>query len=89
MFISDKISSTLKAYTKTSIKSSFVEAKMEPTTGNPEYTQKKLDAVILISAIFNLNQCPQFFWKAIYLKKQDKSRQILCLKKRYLADFFL
>ena len=62
---------------------------MEPITGNPEYTQKKLDAVIFISAIFNLNLCSQFFWKAIYLKKQDESRNFLYLKKRPLADFFL
>ena len=86
MFISDKISSTLKAYTKTRIKSSFVEAKMEPTTGNPEYTQKKLDAVILISAIFNLNQCPQFFWKAIYLKKNRKKLTNFVLEKKTFSQ---
>ena len=86
MFISDKISSTLKAYTKTRIKSSFVEAKMEPTTGNPEYTQKKLDAVILISAIFNLNQCPQFFWKAIYLKKTGQKQTNFVLEKKTFSQ---
>ena len=73
MFISDKISSTLKAYTKTRIKSSFVEAKMEATTGTSEYTYKKLDAVSLISAIFNLNQCPQFLLKTNYWKNQPKA----------------